>query len=115
MSVNQTIIPGKTFTLSVTYKNPDGSNFNFTDYDAKMQFRRNYGNTGIPLYESNTDNEDIIIDTENSTININISEDITALFNYNTVYELVLFSDNTQISLLDGIDVIAPGVTIISS
>jgi hypothetical protein len=102
--VNFKIVQGDTFTIQATYKNPDGSVIDLTDYSAQMDVRDKPG--GKILCASATElNNGISIDGENGKINVEFTPSQTRKFTLpNSAYQLKITNNDTgqQTTLTQG-------------
>jgi hypothetical protein len=68
---------GSTFSLNLTVKNANGSLKDLTAHSARMQIRPNYNSSAVTESLSTTNGE-IIIDSSNSVISLELSATRTA-------------------------------------
>lgn len=83
---------GATYQLDITWKQPDGTPVNLTDYTARMQFRKSKTSTDI-LFSGTTSNGIITLGGAAGTISITIPASTTDDFAFRSaVYDLELES-----------------------
>ena len=94
--VNFKVIQGDTFTIVVTYKNPNGSVIDITDFTARMDVRDKPG--GKVLCASATENNGgIVIDGPNGEITIEFTPAQTKKFTIpNAAHQLKITNLNTN-------------------
>lgn len=102
--VNFKVIQGDTFTIAVTYKNPNGTPINLVDYTARMDVRDKPN--GKVLCASATEaNGGIIINDNAGSITVQFNPAQTKKFTLpNSAYQLKIIDNATgeQITLLYG-------------
>lgn len=74
---NLTMFQGSTFATTIVLKNSDGSLKDLTNYEARMQIRPSY-DSEIVTEELSTANNEITIDVNTATIQIELHADRTA-------------------------------------
>lgn len=102
--VNFKVIQGDTFTIVVTYNNPDGSAVDITDFTAKMDVRDKPGGK-VLCASANEENQGIVIDGTNGKITVKFTPAQTKKFTLpNSAYQLKIINSatNTQTTLLQG-------------
>jgi hypothetical protein len=100
--VNFKVVQGDTFTIVVTYKNPNGSAINLTDFTARMDVRDKPG--GKILCASATQNNNgITIDALNGKITIEFTPEQTKKFTLpSAAYQLQIDNNGEKITLAQG-------------
>lgn len=95
--VNFNVVQGDTFNIRVSYKNPDDSVIDLSDYIAKMEVRDKPGGR-ILCASATTENGGIAIDGPNGTLDIEFIPDQTKKFtNPTAAYQIkIINSDNGQ-------------------
>jgi hypothetical protein len=100
--VNFKVVQGDTFTLEVTYKDPNGSAIDLTGYTAKMDVRDKPGGK-ILCASANELNNGIVIDDLNGKIIIKFSSSQTKKFTVpNAAYQLQIDNNQEKITLMQG-------------
>ena len=89
---------GSGFTLPIEYLDTDGEIIDLTDYTAKMQVRRSPEAEDEADIELTTENGGLIIDVEDGTITINITDAQTFALdeNYEGTWDLFLIPLNSS-------------------
>jgi hypothetical protein len=101
--VNFKVVQGDTFNIVVTYKNPNGSAIDLTDFTARMDVRDKPG--GKILCASATENNGITISNADGEITVEFSPSQTKKFTLpNSAYQLKITNSNNgqQTTLLQG-------------
>lgn len=92
--VNFQVVQGDTFTMEVTYTNPNGSAINLTDFSAKMDVRDQPG--GKILCASISSTNQIDIDGTNGKLTISFTPAQTRKFTTpSAAYQLKIINNNT--------------------
>lgn len=102
--VNFKVIQGDTFTISVSYKNPDGTSINLGDFTAKMDIR-DKPNGKILCASATEENGGIIIDDDAGIINVKFTPTQTKKFSLpKSSHQLKIIDEatGTQTTLLYG-------------
>ena len=95
--VNFKVVQGDTFKIKLTYKNPDDTVYDLTDYTARMDVRDKPG--GKVLCASATEaNNGIIMDGPNGIIDVEFTPAQTKKFTLpNSAYQLqIINNDNGE-------------------
>ena len=110
--LNLTIKQGATFRKRLTWRGSNKKPINLTGYTAKMQARSAYGDPQV-LFELSTENGGVTLGGIAGTIELYISDEATALFNFErAVYDLFLYAPNGDaLALLEGSVRLIRGVT----
>lgn len=108
--VNFKIVQGDTFSVLVTYQNPDGTDINLTEYTARMDVRNEP--SGKILCASTTSSNGIVIDPVNGELNITFTPAQTRKFTTpSAAYQLKLISPSgVHTTILSGYFSVTPAV-----
>ncbi len=101
--VNFKVVQGDTFSIRVTYEDPNGSAINLTDFNAKMDVRNEPG--GRILCASISNNDQITIDPLNGILDIEFTPSQTKKFTIpSAAYQLKIISNanGQETTLLKG-------------
>lgn len=111
-TVNLLIEQGVPFTQVFRAKNADNSNKSLIGFTARMQFRTSYSSSTAEL-EATTENSKLIIDTADSLVQINLTEEDTQSLTYKQyVFDLELVdSSGVPLRFIQGTATISPEVT----
>lgn len=110
--LNLAIQQGATFRKRLVRRNEKGKPINLTGFTAKLQARLNHGDT-TTLFELSTENGGVVITPLTGTIDLYISDEVTATFGFpGCVYDLMLYAPNGDaLRLCEGKVSVSPGVT----
>lgn len=90
---------GATFNLVLTWRNPDGTPIDLTNYSAEMRVAKSKG--GTLVLNPSTANGQIVLGNELGTVMIDVDADTTSeLIAGQYVYELDLDSNGGQVTRL---------------
>ena len=108
--VNFKVVQGDTFSIIVTYQNPDGTDINLTQYTARMDVRNEP--SGKILCASATTSNGISIDPLNGELTITFTPSQTRKFTTpNAAYQLKLISPSgVNTTILSGYFSVTPAV-----
>lgn len=108
--VNFKVVQGDTFSIKVTYQNPDGTDINLTNYTARMDVRNEPA--GKILCASVTTSSGITIDGLNGELNITFTPAQTRKFTTpSAAYQLQITSQTgQQTTILKGYLSVSPAV-----
>lgn len=108
--VNFKVVQGDTFSVVVTYQNPDGTDINLTEYTARMDVRNEP--SGKILCASATSSNGISIDSENGQLTITFTPAQTRKFTTpNAAYQLKIISPGgVHTTILSGYFSVTPAV-----
>ncbi len=108
--VNFKVVQGDTFSIKVTYQNPNGTDINLTNYTARMDVRNEPG--GKILCASITTSNGISISGVDGEINITFSPAQTRKFTTpSAAYQLQITSPGgQQTTVLKGYLSVSPAV-----
>ena len=103
---------GSTFLKTLVLKNKDRSLMDLTGYSASMQVRPTVESSTVIFGLSSSSGGGLEIDDENSTITINITDELTSAAPAGKhVYDLEIEKDSIVTRLLEGEFQITPEVT----
>lgn len=102
---------GATLSLSLTWKDSDGTPIDLTGFSARLQVRRSATASGNPLLDA-TDGNGITLGGSDGTISIEIGADaMSDLPAGDLRYDLELDSGSQVTRLLEGVFKVSPEVT----
>jgi hypothetical protein len=111
---NITVDQGATFSLVVTWKNPNGTPIDLTGYTARMQARAKYDSPNPPLFSlTSTPAAGLVLGGVAGTVTITIDAATTAgLVPGQYVYDLEVVSSGGIVTrLIEGRCIVSPEVT----
>lgn len=94
---------GTTYTRRFTLKNEDGTPFDLTGFDARMQVRKSYGAPGSPLINCTTQNGKLVLSPGMVTLHLAPGDTEPIKFasaedaSLETVYDLEIISPDMQV------------------
>jgi len=104
---------GQTFRpIIFSLKDADGNPFSLIDYDARLQIRTQATLKGVLILERSTENDTLIMDAVNGTIQFGLTWEETAVLREGVfLWELELMTpDNERFIIAQGTAIIAAGV-----